>query len=134
LPNLLARTQKSQTKLIMNKPKDVEELIDNAPEKIQGKLRKLRELVKQTVPQAKESISYGMAFYAYKGRLVYFGPQKKHIGLYIPPPIIENHKKELENYGTTKSAIHLPLDQSLPEALIKKLIKARVEHNNEDKK
>jgi uncharacterized protein YdhG (YjbR/CyaY superfamily) len=118
----------------MKKAKDVDELISGAPEKIRGKLKKLRKLIKETVPQAKESISYGLAFYEYKGRLVYFGLQKNHIGLYIPPPIIEDHKKELENYGTTKSAIHLPFDQTLPEALIKKLIKARVKHNEESEK
>jgi uncharacterized protein YdhG (YjbR/CyaY superfamily) len=117
----------------MRKAKDVDQLIGSAPEAIRGKLIELRKLIRETVPEAKESISYGMAFYDYKGRLVYFGPQKNHIGLYIPPPIIGNHKKELENYGTTKSAVHLSLDEELPASLIKKLVAARVKWNNKSK-
>jgi len=120
--------------MFMKKPNDVDELINSAPEKIRGKLKQLRKIIKKTVPQVQESISYGMAFYAYKGRLVYFGPQKHHIGLYIPPTIIEDHKSELKNYDTTKSAIHLSLNQELPETLIEKLIKARAKHNEESEK
>lgn len=114
----------------MKKAVDVDELISSAPEAIRGKLKQLRKLIKEAVPQAKESISYGMAFYAYKGRLVYFGAQKHHIGLYIPPPIIEDHKNELKNYGTTKSAVHLPLDKELPTLLIKELVLARTKWND----
>ncbi|MCL4338474.1 DUF1801 domain-containing protein [Patescibacteria group bacterium] len=117
----------------MKAAKNVYDYIDSAPKEIQAKLKELRKIIKEVVPDAKESISYGMAFYAYKGRLVYFGLQKKHIGLYIPPPIIENHKYDLRDYKTTKSAIHLSLSQKLPVALIKKLIKARVKHNEANK-
>jgi uncharacterized protein YdhG (YjbR/CyaY superfamily) len=54
---------------------------------------------------------------------------KSHIGLYLRPPIIQEHKKELAGYTTTKSAIHFPLAQKLPLPLIKKLIKARMKKN-----
>jgi uncharacterized protein YdhG (YjbR/CyaY superfamily) len=81
------------------------------------------------VPKAEERVSYGMPYYEYKGRLVYFANMKNYIGLYIPPPIIQNHEKELKEYVITKSAIHLPDGKKLPVALIKKLIKARVRHN-----
>ena len=117
----------------MKKAKDVEEYINQAPFEIQDKLRGLREIIKEIVPLAKEKISYGMAFYEYKGRLVYFGYQKKHIGLYIPPPIIENNTDLLKDYVTTKSAVHLSLDKGLPKSLIVKLIKDRVEWNENKK-
>lgn len=107
----------------------VDDYISQKPEEIQNKLIQLRKLIKEIAPEAKEKISYGMPFYEYKGRLVYFALMKNHIGLYIPPPIIEQHKKELENYGTTVSAVHLPLDKDLPVALITQLIKARMKHN-----
>jgi uncharacterized protein YdhG (YjbR/CyaY superfamily) len=118
----------------MKKFKDVDELINNAPEIIQEKLKELRKLIKETVPTAQEKISYGMAFYEYKGRLIYFGVFKNHIGLFIPPPIIEDHKNDLKNYVTTKSAIHLPLNKAIPEELIVKLIRARVKWNEKSKK
>jgi uncharacterized protein YdhG (YjbR/CyaY superfamily) len=118
----------------MESAKNVDEYIKKAPKEIREKLAELRTVIRETAVDAKESISYGMAFYQYKGRLVYFGLQKKHIGLYIPPPIIEQHQKELKSYKTTKSAIHLPLNEELPILLIRKLIKARAKWNNEKEK
>lgn len=113
----------------MEKAKNVDELIRHAPKEIQVKLQELRKIIREVAPDTQESISYGMAFYKYKGRLVYFGLQKKHIGLYIPPPIIEQHKNELKYYTTTKSAVHLSLVQKLPQALIKKLVESRIKWN-----
>src|SRR5579859_152977 len=111
------------------KPKNVEEYISSAPVAFHEKLEQLRKLIKEIVPQAQERISYGMPFYDYKGRLVYFALTKNHIGLYIPPPIIKQHALELKNYTTTKSAVHIPLTGTLPVALITKLVKARVKWN-----
>jgi len=111
------------------KPKTVDEYISGAPKEMQEKLKELRKFIKDIVPQAEERISYGMPYYDYKGRLVYFALMKNHIGLYIPPPIIEHYKIDLQAYGTTKSAVHLPLMKELPKALIKKLIQARVRWN-----
>ena len=118
----------------MQHVKDVSGYITNVPEEIQGKLNKLREVIKKTAPKAKEMISYGMPYYSYKGRLVYFALMKNHIGLYIPPPIIEQYKNELRDYITTKSAIHIPLKGELPVPLIHKLVKARIKWNEEVEK
>ena len=112
-----------------NKPKDVDAYIATAPKEIQGKLKVLRTAIRQVAPTAIERISYGMPYYDYKGRLVYFAFAKSHIGLYIPPPVIEEHKSELKNYETATSTIRFPIDKPLPIALIKKLIKAKMKKN-----
>jgi uncharacterized protein YdhG (YjbR/CyaY superfamily) len=112
----------------MDKVKNVDEYITKAPQQVQAKLKELRALIRKIAPLSKERISYNMPFYDYQGRLVYFAYMKGYIGLYIPPPIIADHYRELKMYTTTKSAIHLPLTK-LPTALIKKLVKARMEHN-----
>lgn len=117
----------------MKRAKDVDEYIANAPKEVQGKLKALRALIKEIAPSAQERISYGMPFYDYKGRLVYFASARGYIGLYIPPPIILDHTKELRGYVTTKSAIHFPNDKELPVSLITKLILARVKHNEKIK-
>ena len=64
-----------------------------------------------------------------KKRLAYFRLSKKHIGLYFPTPVIAEHKKELKGYGTSTATVRFPLDKKLPAALIKKLVKARVNKN-----
>lgn len=108
---------------------NVDDYISQAPRAVQSKLKELRKTIKEVAPEAEEKMSYGMPYYGYKGRLVYFAHAKKHIGLYIPPPIIENHKSELKQYVTSVSAIQFPLDKDLPFSLIKKLIIARMKHN-----
>ena len=109
----------------------MDEYIANAPEDLQSKLREMRKAIKDCAPEAQERISYGMPYYGYKGRLVYFAYAKKHIGLYVPPPVIKEHKKELKGYGTSMATVRFPLDKKLPVALIKKLVKARIKKNRE---
>ena len=83
----------------------------------------------EVAPTARESISYGMPYYSYKGRLAWFGLHKTHIGLYLRPPVVEEHKNDLAGFVTTKSAVHLALDTEIPVPLVKKLVKARMKKN-----
>lgn len=118
----------------MNKPLTVDEYIKVAPEEFQQKLNQLRQVITESVPEAEEKISYGMPYYGYHGRLAYFALAKSHIGLYIPPPVIENHQGELKKYVTAKATIQFPINQALPLPLIKKLVKARAVINKTGKK
>jgi uncharacterized protein YdhG (YjbR/CyaY superfamily) len=110
-------------------PNPVDAYIAAAPKETQAKLREMRAIIRSIAPSAVENISYGMPGYD-KGRVAWFSARKEYIGLYLRPPIIAEHAKELAEYKTTKSAIHLPLSQPLPITLIRKLIKARIKKNN----
>jgi len=118
----------------MSKPKDVDSYIASAPKEMQSKLEEIRKAIIEVAPTAEESISYGMPYYDYEGRLVWFAIMKTHIGLYLRPPIIEEYKRELSAYKTTKSAIQFRLDKKLPIALIKKLVRARMKINEAEKR
>jgi len=120
-------------KVVKKAPKDVDEYIARAPKKVQDKLRDIRIAIREAAPTAVESISYGMPYYDYKGRLAWFGLAKAHIGLYVRPPVVEEHKKELTDFETTKSTVRFPLDKKIPVRLIKKLVKARMEKNEAEK-
>ncbi len=113
--------------------KDVDSYIAAAPEEARGKLREIRSAIRQVVPDARESISYGMPCYSYGGPLAWFGLHSEHIGLYIRPPVVAEHRRELKGYVTTKSAVHLPLDRKIPVHLIKKLVKARMLIDGEER-
>ncbi len=114
--------------------KDVDAYIAAAPKGPQAKLVELRKIIKATARKADERISYGMPYYGYKGPLAYFGLWKAHIGLYIPTPVIEEHKRELEAYETTNATVRFPLDKKLPIALIRKLVMARMKKNEARRK
>lgn len=110
------------------KSKSVDAYIAAAPKEAQAQLREIRAAIREVAPAAEESISYGMPCYD-KGQLAWFGLMKAHIGLYLRPPIIQEHRDELAEFTTTKSAIRFPLDEKLPVPLIKKFVKARMKKN-----
>jgi len=107
----------------------VDRYIADAPAHLQSKLTEVREAILETAPEAKESISYRIPFYSYKGRLAWFGLFQEHISLFIRPPVVEQHKRELVGYETTTSAVHLPIDSEIPAELVKRLVRARIRIN-----
>lgn len=118
----------------MKKPQTVDEYIDLAAPDVATTLQQLRSLIRETAPEAEEKISYGIPYYGYLGRLVYFSFTKNHIGLYFLPPIIEAHQKDLRSYKTSTSVIQIPLGEKLPISLIKRLVKAAMKHNEQTAK
>ena len=112
-----------------SKPETVSAYIAAMPRPHQARLRKLRATIRAAAPKAEERISYSMPFYYYKGRLAYFMLATNHVGLYIPPPVIQEHPRELKGYVTSKATVQLPFDTPLPVALVRKLIRARAAWN-----
>ncbi len=108
---------------------NVDEYVAQAPPELQERLRELRRAIQQVAPEAQEKISYGMPYYGYKGRLVYFAYFTHHIGVYITPPIVADFQKDLSGYETHMATIRFPHDKKLPIPLIKKLIKVRMQLN-----
>jgi uncharacterized protein YdhG (YjbR/CyaY superfamily) len=114
--------------------RDVDAYIRAAPRESRAKLLQLRRIIKATAPEAKEGISYRIPYYDYYGALVWFAAFKNHVGIFLRPPIIEEHKRDLKGYETTKSAVHFPMDKPLPATLIKKLVRARIAKNKAARK
>jgi uncharacterized protein YdhG (YjbR/CyaY superfamily) len=110
----------------------VDAYIAAAPKEARKKLETVRSTIRDVAPEARESISYRIPYYSHKGRLAWFGLQKKHIGLYLRPPVIEEHKEDLVGYVTTKSSVHLPIDRQIPVLLVRKLVRARMKINEEE--
>jgi uncharacterized protein YdhG (YjbR/CyaY superfamily) len=116
---------------LRSEPRTVDEYIAAAPKEARKKLEAVREAIREAAPGAKESISYRIPYYSLNGRLAWFGLFRAHIGLFIRPPVLEEHKDELKGYSMTKSSLHLPLDKRVPAALVKRLVRAGVRKNEE---
>ena len=85
------------------------------PEDVQLILENIRSLIKETCPEATESISYQMPTFKLHGHyLVYFAAFKKHIGLYPMPNSITEFKAELEPYQSGKGSVKFSLEQPIP--------------------
>ena len=108
----------------------VDAYIKAAPKTVQPMLRDLRQAIKTAAPKAEEKVSYGMPFYAYHGRLIYFAAHRNHVGMY---PIIGREKdlyaKELKPYLAAKATLQFPIGTPLPITLVKKVVKQRAKEN-----
>ena len=109
---------------------EVDAYIDAAPEAARPLLRELRALIRETVPEARESISYRMPYYSHLGRLVYFAAFEHHVGLYATAAA-DRYAPELKRYMSGKSTLHFAIGEALPVAGIRKLLEARVRENEE---
>jgi len=112
-------------------PKTVDEYIAAAPKEVRRKLEAVRAAIQEAAPGAKESISYRIPHYSLNGRLAWFGLFKEHIGLFIRPPVLEEHRNILKGYAMTKSSLHIPLDGRTPTTTVKRLVRAAVKKNEE---
>lgn len=71
-----------------------------------------------------------MPGYKLNGMLVWVAGFSNHIGFYPKgSSAIEAFKKELAGYKTSKGTVQFPIDEPLPIALIKKMVKYRVIEN-----
>ena len=103
--------------------KQVEEYISQFDPEIQIRLKELRQLFFDIIPNIEESISYNMPSYKVGKHSLYFAAYKKHIGFY---PVYEllTMEDELANYRAkgTKDTLHFLHREALPIELIKKII------------
>ena len=120
----------------MSKPKNknIDEYISNFPEKIQEILQKLRKIISNSAPDAKEAISYQMPTFKLNGNLVHFAAHKNHIGFYPTPSGIEAFKSELSPYEVSKGSVKFPLKKPIPFDLVRKIVEFRVKENIEKRK
>ncbi|WP_320129776.1 DUF1801 domain-containing protein [uncultured Sphaerochaeta sp.] len=109
----------------------VDSYISTFPQEVQIRLKQLRAIIHEEVPEVVETISWGMPTFRYRGNLVFFAGFKKHIGFYPLPSGIEAFSSELAGFSTSKGAVQFPFDKELPLELIKKLIRFRLAENSE---
>ena len=110
---------------------NIDEYIEQFPSNVQAILQKLRATIKKTAPAAVETISYQMPAFKYHGMLVYFAGYKKHIGFYPTSSPMKVFKDRLTNYKTSKGAIQFPINEAIPLALVRDIVKFRIKENLE---
>jgi uncharacterized protein YdhG (YjbR/CyaY superfamily) len=111
-------------------PGGVDEYITNCPREVQGRLQEMRTLILDVAPDAVETVSYfdmpGYSYegYDYNGMFAWFSFKAPFVRLHVRPEALVNHKKDLVKYAKTKAIISFPAEESLPKALVKKLVKS----------
>lgn len=114
------------TPRISARPKTVAEYIASADKRSRPRLRELRKVVRAVAPGAVESLKWGMPALSYKRILVMYAAFKNHVSLFPGTPTVRAFRSELAKCQTSGSTIRFPLDQPVPAALIRRLVKHRV--------
>jgi uncharacterized protein YdhG (YjbR/CyaY superfamily) len=104
----------------------VEIYISRFPQEVQSRLNTIRTLIKKTVPDSGEKISYGVPTATLNGKyFIYFAGYKNHLSIYPVTAAMEKELPEAMVYRTGKGTLQFPLDQPLPKELIQKIITVR---------
>ncbi len=111
----------------------IDEYIAQFPKNVRDVLEQFRRVIKETAPEAEETISYSMPAFKQNGILVWFAAFKNHIGFYPKVSAIQAFKEKLSKYRLSKGTIQFPLNEPVPYELVRQIVEFRVKENRSEK-
>jgi uncharacterized protein YdhG (YjbR/CyaY superfamily) len=106
---------------------NVDDYIRRFPADVQQILRELRKAIRQVVPAAEESISYGIPTYKLAKRpIVYFAGFQRHVSLYPATERSVTLLPGLTPYRSGRGTLKFRLDTPVPLGLVKRFVKLRL--------
>jgi uncharacterized protein YdhG (YjbR/CyaY superfamily) len=112
----------------------MDKYIDKFPKNVRDVLVELRRIIRESAPEAEETISYGIPTFDLNGRhLVHFAAYKNHVGFYPTSSWIKAFKKELSQFKTSRGTVQFPIDKPIPFNLVKEIVKYRVREESKKK-
>lgn len=112
-----------------NSQEDVDTYFESLTEDNRKALQDLRVTIRAAAPLAEEGFSYGVPAFRMQGKpLVCFAAFKNHCGFYpMSPEVLNRFIPDLAEYETAKGTIRFRAKKPLPAALVKRIVKARLE-------
>ncbi|MEX1377310.1 MAG: DUF1801 domain-containing protein [Eubacteriales bacterium] len=104
-------------------PKTIDDYIALESEDVQQILNKVRNTLRDVLPDAIEKISWRMPTYWKNHNIIHFASFKNHLGIYPGPLAIEHFADKLKNYKTSKGAIQFQYSEPIPYELIAEIAK-----------
>ena len=110
----------------------VDDYINHQPSHAQEKLKQIRNLIHEIVPDVKEKLNYKIPSFNLvdsdkSNHQIMMAAYAKFIGFYTFPGTIEAFKDKLKNYKQGKGSIQFPYSDELPTAMIKEMILFRID-------
>ncbi|MBP6529545.1 MAG: DUF1801 domain-containing protein [Burkholderiales bacterium] len=119
-------------KTATSKPQNVDEYIAKFAPEVQAILQRVRQVVREAVPDAQEVISYQMPALKVHGIVVYFAAFKHHIGIYPPVGAKAMQELGLAPYAGEKGNLRFPFSQPIPYELIARIAQTRARQDAAD--
>ena len=117
-------------------PLSIDDYFDSLQPEARTALEHLRRQIRAAAPDADEVISYGMPTFKWSGKaFAGIAAFKKHCS-YFPcdARLLGRFAEELSGFETSKGGIRVPFDKRLPDSLVEKLARARIEEIEEELK
>lgn len=114
--------------------RNIDEYIAGFPPEVQGALQKIRAIIREAAPEAKEAIKYQIPTFVLGENLVHFAAFPRHIGFYPTPSAIAAFCGELGGYASAKGSVQFPLNQAVPVELIRRMVEFRVRECREKRR
>ena len=111
----------------------IDEYLKHVTPSQRTELERVRTIIKQAVPDAEETIGYGIPTFKYKGKnLIHFAAFKDHMSLFPTASPVEEMKEELSKFKLSKGTIQFTEANPISEAIIVNLIALRLEDINKN--
>lgn len=108
----------------------VEAYLQAVPEPARSALEDLRKAIKAAAPHAVEAMSYGAPGFRQDGALVCYAAFKTHCSFFpMSAALMDTLGDELKGLRTSKGTIQFAPDQPLGEALVRRIVAARIAEN-----
>lgn len=105
----------------------IDAYLKTVPQSQRDALEHIRHIVKQMVPEAEETISYGIPAFKYHGQyLVGWAAFKHHLSFFPTGGPIEVVKTKLVGFKLSKGTIQFTDDKPIPDAIIRELVTLRL--------
>ncbi len=103
----------------------IDDYLANISSPQKEELQRLLSLVKQTVPEAKEVITYGMPGFQFRGKyLISIGTFKDHMSIFPGSGPIADLQAELKGYKQSKGTIQFTPENPIPDSLLERIVLA----------
>jgi uncharacterized protein YdhG (YjbR/CyaY superfamily) len=105
---------------------DIDDYLALVEEPKRSSLEALRRSILEAVPDAEQCLSYGLPAFKVQGRTVAgFAAFKNHLS-YLPHSgsVLGVMGDDIAGYQGTKGSLHFPVDQPLPDVLVRRLVEA----------
>ncbi len=118
----------------MKKAKTVDWYIANSNLEARAIMERLREIIKSTVPEAEERISWNVPNYKLNGVLTGFAVYSKHVSLgFSEGGLSDEERKAFEDKGhkTGIGTVQIKFNQKIPTKIIEQTLKSHAKMNAE---
>jgi uncharacterized protein YdhG (YjbR/CyaY superfamily) len=108
--------------------RDIDQYLATLDEPKRSTLEALRTSILEIVPEAEQTISYGMPAFRVSGKTVAgFAAFKNHLS-YLPHSgsVLSELDNDLAGYERSKGALRFAIDEPLPKPLVRKLVITRM--------